>query len=81
MNSVFLQLKKKLASTEKGTDDHPGLYFEEEFLPVQQVSDEHPQSSSPQALEEPLPVALLEAHLPAEREVETQERVANIYKD
>ena len=65
----------------KGTDEHAGLYFEEEFLPVQQVSDEHPQCGSPQALEEKLPVALLEAHLPAEREVETQERVANVDKD
>lgn len=37
------------------TDDHAGLYFEEEFLPVQQVSDEHPQRSSTQALEELLP--------------------------
>lgn len=57
------------------------LYSEEEFLPVEKVGNEHPQCSSPQALEEPLPVTLLEAHLPAEREVETQERVANIHKD
>ena len=66
---------------ERGKDNHPVLYFEEEFLPVQQVGDEHPQCSSPQALEEPLPMTLLEAHLPAEREVETQERVANIHKN
>lgn len=50
-------------------DDAAGLYFEEEFLPVQQVSNEHPQRCSPQALEEPFPVALLETHLPAEGEV------------
>lgn len=55
------------------------LYFEEEFLPVEQVGDEHPQGSSPQALEKPLPVALLNVHLPAEREVETKERVANVH--
>lgn len=51
------------------------MYFEEEYFPLQQVNDEHPQCSSLQALEEPLPVALLEVHLPAEREVE--ERAAN----
>lgn len=56
-------------------------YFKEEFLPVEQVGDEHPQCGSPQALEEPLPVAPLVVHLPAEWEVETQERVANIHKD
>lgn len=54
------------------TDDHAGLYFEEEVFPVQHVSNEHPQCCPPQTLEEPLPVALLEAHLPTERKVETQ---------
>lgn len=67
--------------SERGTDDRPVLYFEKEFLPVQQVGDEHPQCGSPQALEEPLPVTLLEAHLPAEWEVKTQKRVANIHKN
>lgn len=62
-------------------DDAAGLYFEEEFLPVQQVSDEHPQCCSPHALEEPFPVAPLETHLPAEGEVEAEEGVANIHKD
>lgn len=57
------------------------LYFEEEFLPVEQVGDEDPQRSPPQALKEPLPVTLLEAHFPAEREVEAEERVANVHKD
>lgn len=57
------------------------LDLEEELLPVQQVGDEQPQRGAPQALEEPLPVALLEAHLPAEGEVEAQQRVADIDKD
>lgn len=56
-------------------------YLEEELLPVQQVGDEQPQRGAPQALEEPLPVALLEAHLPAEGEVEAQQRVAHVHKD
>lgn len=58
-----------------------GSYFEEELLPVQQVSNEHPQRSPPQALEKPLPVTLCDAHLPAEGEVKTQERVADVNKD
>lgn len=57
------------------------LDFEEEFLPVEQVGDKHPECCSPQALEEPLPVTLPETHLPAEREVETQERVSDVHKD
>lgn len=76
MNSVCLNWKIR-----KGTDDHPGLDFEEELLPVQLESDEQPQSRSPQALEEPLPVGVLEAPLPAEREVEAQESMANVYKE
>lgn len=48
---------------------------------MQQVCDERPERRPPQALEEPLPVDLLETHLPAEWEIEIQERVANIHKD
>lgn len=82
MNIVCFSLKKKImASTEKENRWSFCLNFEEEFLPVEKVGNEHPQRSSPQALEEPLPVTPLEAHLPAEWEVETQERVANIHKD
>lgn len=54
-------------------DPSAGLNLEEEFLSIQQVRDKQPQSRSKQALEEPLPVALLEAHHPAEWEVETQQ--------
>lgn len=56
-------------------------YFEEEFLPVEQVGDEHPQRRPPQALEEPLPVTVQETHLPTEREVEAQQGVSDVHQD
>lgn len=45
------------------------------------AGDELPQRGAPQTLKGPLPVALLEEHLPAEGEVEAQQRVADIHKD
>lgn len=57
------------------------LYFEEKLLPVEEEGDENPKPGSPQVLQQQLPVALLETNLPAEGEVEAEQRVANVHKD
>lgn len=45
------------------------------------MGDQYPEKGAPQAPEEILPVAVMVAHLPAEWEIETQQRVAHIHKD
>lgn len=56
-------------------------YSEEEGLPVEQVGGQHPQGRSPHALEQEFPVAVLETHIPAEREVEAQQGVSDVHQD
>lgn len=54
--------------------------FKKEFFAVQQVGNEDPKCGTPHVLEKLLPVTVLETHLPAERKVKAQQRMANIDK-
>lgn len=71
------KFKYSLFTIKQKTD----LNFEEEMFAVEQIRDEDPECSSPQAPEQWLPVTVLIAHLPAERKVKAQQGMAHIYQD
>lgn len=54
--------------------------FKKEFFAVQQVGNEDPKCGTPHVLEKLFPVTVLKTHLPAERKVKAQQRMANIDK-
>lgn len=71
------QFKCLLFTIKQNTD----LDFEERLFAVEQIGDKDPECSSPQALEQWFPVTVLVAHLPAERKVKAQQRMAHIHQD